>query len=341
MRYVIIGAGAIGGVLGARLAQNGKAVVLIARGDHGAAIRQHGLRLRTPDEDVTLRLDAAAGPDDVRLQAGDVLVLATKTHQAEAALLQWVDQPVFDSEGVRQGTAGESIPIFIAMNGVETERLALRLFARVFAICVWMPAVHLEPGEVISRIAPTSGIFIVGRFGSTLDERDNGLLAALDHDWSASTFTVHVVDDAMRWKYSKLVSNLGNGVQALLGAGADSGSITDRLGAEAHDLYRSAGIDWASEDEEAAWRGDVFSVRQVPGTPDSLGGSSWQSLQRGGGTIETDYLNGEIVLIARAMGRTAPLNETIQRLSRQAAAAETFVPMTLVELERELGHAAG
>src|SRR3954452_23212479 len=48
MRFVVYGAGAIGGVVGGRLAQAGHEVVLIARGDHHDAIRDEGLRLVVP-----------------------------------------------------------------------------------------------------------------------------------------------------------------------------------------------------------------------------------------------------------------------------------------------------
>jgi 2-dehydropantoate 2-reductase len=340
MRYVIIGAGAIGGSLAGRLAQHGSAnrPLLIARSEHGAAIAASGLRLRDPDADVTIAVDVAAGPDDVTLRVDDVLVLATKTHQAETALLEWVDRPVMGVDGGISGTAGELLPVFTALNGVEAERLALRLFRRVFGVCVWLPAVHLSPGEVILRISPTSGAFIIGRYGADADDSDRQLLTTLERDWTARTYTVHVVDDVMRWKYTKLLSNLGNGVQALLGAAPDSSPIVDRLREEAETIYRAAGIEWTSEAEEAEWRGDVFHVRPVPGTPTELGGSSWQSIARGSGSIETDYLNGEIVLIARARGLTAPLNETIQRLSRQAAGArKRHSTLTVAELEALLG----
>ena len=59
-RYVIVGAGAIGGGIGARLVQAGLPTVLIARGEHLAAMQRHGLRLRTPREDVTLPVTPSA-----------------------------------------------------------------------------------------------------------------------------------------------------------------------------------------------------------------------------------------------------------------------------------------
>ncbi|MBT3333532.1 MAG: hypothetical protein HN394_18670, partial [Rhodospirillaceae bacterium] len=48
MRYIIYGAGGVGGVIGAQLFQGDVEVVLIARGDHLAAIQRNGLRYETP-----------------------------------------------------------------------------------------------------------------------------------------------------------------------------------------------------------------------------------------------------------------------------------------------------
>jgi 2-dehydropantoate 2-reductase len=336
MRYVIIGTGAIGGVLGARLAQHSleHPPLLVARGENGAAIARDGLRLRTPDEDVTLRVEVAGGPAEVALRADDVLVFTVKTQQAQAALEQWVDALVLDDSGAAIGTAGELLPVLMAMNGIESERLALRLFSRVFAVCVWLPAVHLQPGEVILRIGPTSGTFIVGRYAGETDAADSELLATIAADWEASTFAVHVVDDAMRWKYTKLVGNLANVLQALVVPGDDFAPLAERLRAEAQGMYRASGIKWADADEEAKWRGDVFHIRPVPGTPEQLGGSTWQSFARGSGSVETDYLNGEIVLIARSRGLRAPLNETVQRLAREAARSGSGTgTMTVAELD--------
>ena len=45
------------------------------------------------------------------------------------------------------------------------------------------------------------------------------------------------------------------------------------------------------------------------------GGSSWQSLARGAGSIETDYLNGEITLLGRLYGVPTPFNAAMQRVA--------------------------
>ena len=119
-RYIILGAGAVGGALGGRLGLAGCNVVLVARGDHLAGLREHGLRLRTPDEDVTLPVAAIGGPEEIQLDVDDVLILATKTQQANEALVTWTDAPVHQNARPI-GTAGERLPIFVALNGVAAE----------------------------------------------------------------------------------------------------------------------------------------------------------------------------------------------------------------------------
>ena len=345
MRYVIIGAGAIGGVLAARLAQHSPQhpPVVVARGDHGAAIARSGIRLRTFDADVRVRVETASGPDALRLRTDDVLVITTKTQDVQAALEQWVDAPVYDAGGAGVGTAGELLPVLTATNGVASERIALRYFARVFGVVVWLPAVRLDPGEVILRIGPASGEFIIGRFppvgeSDPLSAADVELLATLETDWTGATFMIHVVDDVMRWKYAKLLSNLGNSIQALVGPVDDTRELAERVRAEAVEIYAAAGIASASEDEERASRGDHFRIHEVLGQPASMGGSTWQSLARGTGSVESDYLNGEIAAMARGLGREAPLNATLQRLAREAAKSGAGAgSMALAELERKLG----
>ena len=61
-------------------------------------------------------------------------------------------------------------------------------------------------------------------------------------------------------------------------------------------------------------------MKPVPGVPEFVGGSTWQSLHRGTRNIETDYLNGEIVMIAHRLGLDAPINEQLATLARRAAA---------------------
>ena len=62
MRFVVFGAGAIGGVVGASLHQAGHEVALIARGEHYRAIRERGLTFERPAESITLEIPVADSP---------------------------------------------------------------------------------------------------------------------------------------------------------------------------------------------------------------------------------------------------------------------------------------
>jgi 2-dehydropantoate 2-reductase len=308
MHYVIIGAGAVGGTVGGRLHQHGHRVTLVARGAHLEAMRDKGLRLATPDGEHTLDVPVAADPSEVELTSDSVLVLTVKSQHTDAALAEWVDAPVRGG-----GTAGERLPLLCAQNGVSNERAALRLFARVYGVCVWLPATFLEPGTVVAQGYPYSGMLHVGRYpGGDPD----GVLAQAAADIAASQLAARVRSDVMRWKYGKLLGNLGNGVGALLGA--RDAELVARLREEGNAVLAAAGIAHTSREEEVAERGDLVDVRPVAGQRRS-GSSTWQSLARQTGSVEVDYLTGEVVLLGRQHGVPTPANLAVQRLVRRAA----------------------
>jgi ketopantoate reductase PanE/ApbA-like protein len=86
VRFIIMGAGAIGGVIGARLAQNGHDVTLVARGDHLAVIQDRGLCLVSREGEVTLSLPATDDPTTLDIGGNDVVILAVKGQDTEFAL---------------------------------------------------------------------------------------------------------------------------------------------------------------------------------------------------------------------------------------------------------------
>jgi 2-dehydropantoate 2-reductase len=313
MRYIIIGAGAVGGTIGGCLFQGGHDVVLVARGPHLDALRAHGLRLATPGGTYQLGIRAVGGPEEAGLREGDVLILAVKGQDTAGVLEEWAWQ----SAGA--GTvAAETVPIVCAQNGVANEGFALRRFRQVYGMCVWLPATHLEPGTVKSQGTPLAGMLPVGRYPSGTDP----VVEQIGADLASSRFLAPVSDDVMRWKYGKLLANLGNSIEALCGPqarhGDDARELRDRTRAEALAIFAAAGIGYASQDEITAARGDNVRASEVNGST-RAGGSSWQSLSRGTGTIEADFLNGEIVLLGREHEVPAPVNETLQRLANQAA----------------------
>jgi 2-dehydropantoate 2-reductase len=338
MRYIIIGAGAVGGAIGGRLAEAGHEVVLVARGAQCEALRRNGLRLRVPEGELTFELPVVDGPGALgELRADDVLVLAVKTQDSEAALATWGPAAVAGG-----GTAAERLPVVCAQNGVESQRLALRRFRRVYGMCVWLPAVFVEPGVVSAYTTPLSGILHLGRYPRGTDDTAR----AIGADLESSRFEAPVVEDVTRWQYAKLLANLVNAMDALIGPvrgqEGPGPELYRRVRAEGSAVLDAAGIAYTPAEEERAVRTGKMEPVALDTVPERAGGSSWQSLSRGTGTIEADYLNGEIVLLGRLHGVPTPLNELLQRLANTYA-RERRAPgsMRVEELVRLADEAAG
>jgi 2-dehydropantoate 2-reductase len=298
MRVVVFGAGAVGGVIAGRLFEHGTDVVAIARGAHFHAIRERGLRLVDPDRTVTLPIRVVDDPAHIDWRADDVVLATTKTQDSAGAF------------AALAAAAGPEVPVVCAQNGVENERLALRRFEHVYAICVMLPAEHLEPGVVVASSAPVTGLLDIGRFPAGIDAVTDSVATAL----AAATFESIPRPDVMRWKYRKLLMNLVNAVEALCAPGDDANELGRRARREGSAVLRTAGIDVASIEEDRERRGARLTPSLARG-----GGSTWQSLRRATGTLETDYLNGEIALLARLHGVESPVNAMLQAVANDAA----------------------
>ena len=85
MRFAIMGSGAVGGYYGARLARAGHEVTFVARGAHLAAIRAHGLRVRSPALGDFV-VHARAEEDPSRVGQVDVVIFAVKAYDNDRAI---------------------------------------------------------------------------------------------------------------------------------------------------------------------------------------------------------------------------------------------------------------
>lgn len=318
MRYVIYGAGAIGGAIGGRIQQAGREVVLIARGRHLQALRADGLTLQTPEGEQRSAVHTAGSVRELSLTGEDVVLLAMKSQDTAAALDELA------------GAADADLAVVCAQNGVANERAALRRFERVYGMFVWVAAQLLEPGVIqVYSAGPVLGVLDLGRVPRGSDDRAEQIAA----DLRASGFASRVDGEIMRWKYGKLLSNLANAVQALLGPDARGGGLVRRSRDEALACYAAAGIDYAGPEEIAGRVGSSGELRPVGGVAHK-GGSSWQSLARGTGSIETAYLNGEVALLGSLHGVATPVNRALSQLALRAA-QEGVQPGSLTEPQIE------
>jgi 2-dehydropantoate 2-reductase len=320
MRFVVYGVGAIGGVIASRLSLTGEAVLGIARGAQLEALRQHGLRVETPDGVEETHFPVASRPAEVAFAADDVILLCMKTQDTAGALAELRDAGVGDQ------------PIVCVQNAVENERLALRIFPNVYSVCIMLPSVFLEPGTIRNHSHPRAGVLDIGRYPRGTDDVSKTIAAVFEK----AGFLSRADPDVMRVKYGKLLLNLANILQAAIGAGAYGVPAFAAARKEGAAVLTAAGIGWtelSADDPRAAL------VQAAPvGGVGHVGGSSWQSLARGAPSIETDYLNGEISLLGRIHGVPTPVNDRLMRLGQEMLRERiTVESIDNAALERELG----
>jgi 2-dehydropantoate 2-reductase len=312
MRFVVFGAGAIGGVVGARLHQSGHDVALIARGSHYEAIRDRGLTLETPVGTVVLEVPVAESPGGIEWNGDEVVLLTVKGQDTAGALT------------ALRAAAPVQTPVVCVQNGVENERIALRLFADVYGAVVMSPTGHLEPGVVQAYGTQGTGVIDLGRYPSGVDALSEEVAVAL----SASDFSSKARPDIMRFKHAKLLGNLLNAVDALCEPGPSAREVIELAQAEGEAALGAAGIDFVADDvNDVAKRWRQLDLKPIAGR-ERAGSSTRQSLVRGAGGVETDYLNGEISLIGRLHGVPTPINDALCRLSSRAV-VERWKPQTL------------
>ena len=205
MRFVMLGAGAIGGVVGGQLAKAGFDVVFVdtprrarggdqsgrppPRGVHG----HHVLRVPAVSDVGALCPPRGRGRGPRRL-----LVKSYHTDAAMAAL--------------RRATPLE-LPVFCAQNGVRNEEVAPRHVRAVHGVMVMIGAKRLVAGEVVHT---SKGPLGVGTWPSGLSDARGGRprrrqdRSAL---YTTGEITVH--------KWNKLVVNLNNATIGLIGLSGD------------------------------------------------------------------------------------------------------------------------
>ncbi len=308
VRVIIYGAGAVGSVIGGRLRQGGADVTLVARPADVTAIRASGLTLRSAQGSEVVEVEAVTSIEELEPTGDDIVVITAKTQdtpQIHSALLDW----------------DPNVSVVCGTNGVEHERMALRRFAHVYAMVIQLPAQFEKPGEVTVLCAPSNAILDVGRYPSGVDETATRLAALID---ASPKMLSEADDDVMTKKYAKLLVNLGNVADAASGIAGRRARVTAAALEEGRLAYRVAGIRWEQSPERVEHYTRRAEAMQfdIPAGDTFIGGSTWQSLMKGAPTVETDYFNGEIIMLGRMHGVPTPTNEFLQQYSARLLRGE-------------------
>lgn len=314
MRFLMLGAGAIGGVVGGQLAKAGFDVLFVdPLREHVDAINRQGLHLRGIHGHHVLQVPAVTSVADVALRADDVVICSVKSYDMDAAM-----------QALRRATVVE-IPVFCAQNGIRNEEVAARYFQNVHGVMVLIGAKRLVPGEVVHTGAGPLG---VGRWPSGLSESARDVTQAV----GKTDIPAYATEEIAVHKWNKMAINLNNATFGLLGMSGQEAQADPEIRAFLADVYeegvrvlRAARIRFAGppgssiEDRILSLRGPATGVT-VPADEELRHRPSlWQDLYHGGGQVEADWFNGEIVRLGRAHGVPTPYSALLLELITEMA----------------------
>ena len=220
MRICIIGAGAIGGLLAARLAANGERVTVVARGEHLRAIAANGLRLITDEGEITGPVEVAS--DLAGLEPHDLVVLAVKAHQLTPIV---ADVGRLARSGALVLTMQNGIPWwYFHKHGGPHEGRSLESVDPGGIIAKNLP-VEQVIGSVVypaAEIAAPGVIRLIEGNRFSLAELDNSAsprIQEVSRVFTAAGFKAPVVSDIRAEIWTKLWGNMSfNPISALTGA---------------------------------------------------------------------------------------------------------------------------
>jgi 2-dehydropantoate 2-reductase len=349
-RIAIIGAGAVGGYVGALLAQAGHDVTFVDPWpEHVEAIRAHGFSIEgvTPEESCTVQVNALHLTELQALSKQrpiDIAFVSMKSYDTEWATTM-----------IRQYLA-ETGYVVSLQNCINEERIAAIVgWGRtVGCIAAQLSAELYAPGRIRRTVAKGGthhATFRLGEVHGRVTDR-----VALLGDMLRDVDSVHVTTNLWGERWSKLCLNgMRNGVSAATGLGGNDRERHDairrfsiRVGSEAVRVGQALGYDIEpiakiqADRLARAGEGDAQALEEVEAI--LLAGSNTaerNDLQRPsmaqdiakGRRTEIEFMNGYIVEQAQRVGRTAPTNSALIDVVRRVERGElTPSPDTLARL---------
>ncbi len=318
MRFAIVGAGAIGAYLGAKLSQVGEDAYLIARGPHLRAMQAHGVRVRSPEGDFESHPTVT---DDIEsIGPVDFAFLTVKAHSlseivpllapllgpetavvsAQNGIPWWYFQR---HSGPLEGTSLESVD----PGGVIAGAIAPH---RIIGCIIYPSAVIVEPG-VIEHIEGNR--FAIGELDGSQSERCKRLSGAL----TGAGFRCPIRRQIRHDLWVKLLGNaVFNPMSALTGATLvemathpEAGAVARAAMAEADAVARALGVELAvSIDQRMAGAEKVGSHKT----------SMLQDLETGR-SLELESVVGVVVELGEKLGIPMPHTRTLYACTKLLA----------------------
>ena len=332
MEIAVIGAGAIGSVIGGLLSKAGEDVTLIGRKPHVDAINQNGLILDGESGRIVIQVKAAENLDF----KPDLVLLTVKAQDVVSSVRK---AQVFLSD----------TQVVTMQNGVRSDDQAAGLLGKgnIISSVVTFNGQFLEPGKALYSIPFSKTAVLIGEPFGNKGNRLQALSALLN-----KAIGTDISEDIRAAHWTKLIWNLQTAVPAVTGLSYQDSyqypkvrELTIDLLKEGLKVVKAAGIKTMDvpglpmEPIETMARESLpIASTLLKKIAESMGkvpflGSTLQSIKRGKST-EVDYLNGEIVKLGEKECTKTPVNSLIVELVHQVEATRKF--LTVRELTQRL-----
>lgn len=338
MHYFVFGAGAVGGMLGARLALSDHPVAFLARPHLASHYQRQGLRITGDGPSGWLQhAKVVTAPErELRSNPPDVILLTVKAYDCEAA-----------ADALQRCTHSQPIPVVSLLNGVGAERTlaksigAERVIPATLTTAVQMP----EPG--VFRVERRRGLGLAS---------DHPIADSLEHELAGAGIKVHRYRDAAAMKWSKVLTNIvANASSAILGWRPERlfrhrgiAALEIQTLREAALVIRRLGLKPVNlPDVPVAWLCRALGLpasvlRPVLGRIVSSGrGDKLPSFNYdiGRGRSEVEWLNGAIMRVGRELNQPTPANRVLTEVLLGLVHNETEPALYRDDPERLLARA--
>ena len=293
MKIAVMGAGAIGGYFGGRLAKAGFDVSFIARGAHLDVIRKNGLKVLSPLGDFTIH-PATVTDDPAEVGPVDVILFMVKNYDTLRA-----------AEQIRP-LVGPDTAIIPFQNGVEARAMLSNVLGarHVLGGVAFIPASIQEPG-VIKHNAELAKL-VFGEFEKQITPRALSFLDALEK----AGVTGEIPADISMVLWSKLMfltsmSAINCITRQPVGLVQSDGETIALYMDAMREVAAVAAANGVSLGEEAIANNMALAKSFPPNNKTSM----FQDLEAGR-RLEIDYLSGAVVRLGREKGIETPIHRT-------------------------------
>lgn len=305
MNIVVLGAGAVGSVLGGLLALQKKDVLLVCRDHHADAIADNGgLRLRSATGDYFAHVRASARLESSDLRDDTCVLITAKSYDTEQCVEQLAS------------VAPATVPVVCFQNGVGNEDIAAGRFDNVYGGVCRMTCSMIQGGQASFR---GFGRVLVGRYPKGSDALARKLVKVLGEAGCQSCASRNINAD----KWLKLAVNTQSTLHAIIDPRDHEANEFYELKVaileEAKKVLKAHKVRPKSCDGKDMTIDEIIADLRRPRAPRHTSGmkvrnSTWQNLYLKRVRMENEYFHGPMIELGRMYEVPVPCNEAALEL---------------------------